>query len=238
MRPQTARPSREAPLSLLRRHIGDPDAAWSLGVWGGVGEFRFDRGEPCEIDLDGPTAITPRGALCAGMLDATVALEIRSVEGRLEEIAFCLPADLCGPARTDRLTERGPDGAAARPADRRDVLFDLGLGAAHVEALVRLPAGDAGAIAALRACCGRSLFGAGHAAAETLRRANPPRIFRSPVARLEVYTPIPPPGGTSPEGPHTHILPHLLRQRRAHAPDSPIPDGWYCCLSLYPGTDG
>jgi hypothetical protein len=231
---RTARASPEDPRALLRCHLGDSTAAWSVGTWGGVGEFRFDRDEPCEIDLDALTVVTARGALRATPVDAAVAFEIRDAAAdKLEEIAFCLPADRCGPARPTTLTELGADADSLRAADRRDILFDLGLGAAHIDVLVRLPVADMGVLSNLRAACGHTLFDGRHGGAEALRRANPPRIFRSRLARLEVYEPIPPPGGKSPDGPHSHILPALLRQRRAHAPDSPIPDGWFCCLSLH-----
>ena len=51
----------------------------------------------------------------------------------------------------------------------------------------------------------------------------------------EVHQPIPPQGGHSPEGPHTHLLPKLLAERRVHPPGSPLPVGLYCGLSLYLG---
>jgi hypothetical protein len=56
----------------------------------------------------------------------------------------------------------------------------------------------------------------------------------SAVARLEVHQPIPPPGGRSPEGPHTHLLPKFLKQGLTRSPKSPLPDGLFCGLSLYP----
>ncbi len=39
--------------------------------------------------------------------------------------------------------------------------------------------------------------------------ANPHRVFLSRLGRIEVYQPIPPPSGKSPQGPHTHVLPQL-----------------------------
>ena len=46
--------------------------------------------------------------------------------------------------------------------------------------------------------------------------ANPHRVFISRLGRIEVYQPIPPPSGKSPEGPHTHVLPKLLKSGRTH----------------------
>jgi hypothetical protein len=49
-----------------------------------------------------------------------------------------------------------------------------------------------------------------------------------------VYQPVPPPDGTSPMGPHTHVLPKLMREERTHAATVPIPEGWVPCAHLYP----
>jgi hypothetical protein len=64
--------------------------------------------------------------------------------------------------------------------------------------------------------------------------SNPHRVFISRVGRVEVYQPIPPPDGKSPEGPHTHVLPKLLRHRRTHAATEFVPSGWIPCAHLYP----
>jgi len=64
--------------------------------------------------------------------------------------------------------------------------------------------------------------------------ANPHRVFVSCLGRIEVYQPIPPPGGKSPNGPHTHVLPKLLAHGRTHAATEPLPDGWVPCAHLYP----
>jgi hypothetical protein len=83
---------------------------------------------------------------------------------------------------------------------------------------------DASLLAELRAVEGRPLAEAGHLAA-ALVEAGPHRVFRTGVARLEVFTPIPPPTGVSPDGPHTHLLPRLLARGRTHAATDPIPAG-------------
>jgi hypothetical protein len=64
--------------------------------------------------------------------------------------------------------------------------------------------------------------------------ANPPRVFISRLGRIEVYQPIPPPSGKSPEGPHTHVLARLLQSRRTHPATEPVPEGWVPCAHLYP----
>jgi len=64
--------------------------------------------------------------------------------------------------------------------------------------------------------------------------ANPHRVFISQLGRVEIYQPIPPPDGKSPEGPHTHVLPRLLRHRRTHAATEFVPAGFVPCAHLYP----
>lgn len=234
---RTVRRSPEAPDTLLRRHFADPKVAWSVGTWGGIGEFSFEHDEPCAGDAGSLTMVTSRGGLRLTPQDDMVALEIRRADrDSVHEIAFCLPTDRIGTTRGTVLDEIGADAAALRPTDRDHILFDLGLGAAHIDGFVRIAPDAAALLAAMRTACGKALFDPSHAAAVAVRAASPPRIFRSPVASLEVFAPIPPQGGRSPEGPHSHILPSLLARRRAHGPVSPIPEGWFCCLSLYPGN--
>ena len=64
--------------------------------------------------------------------------------------------------------------------------------------------------------------------------ANPHRVFISRLGRIEVYQPIPPPSGKSPEGPHTHVLPKLLKSGRTHPATEPVPEGLVPCAHLYP----
>jgi hypothetical protein len=63
---------------------------------------------------------------------------------------------------------------------------------------------------------------------------SPHRVFISAAGRIEVYQPIPPPTGKSPDGPHTHVLPRLLARGRSHAATVPIPSGWVVAMTLYP----
>jgi len=134
--------------------------------------------------------------------------------------------------RRDVLTEIGPDEDALRERDREAVLFDLGLGVFQVDACVRIS--DAGVAAELRAATGRNVFEAGNPAMHIVLAANPHRVFTSRIGRVEVFQPIPPPNGRSPEGPHTHVLPKLLRHGRTHAAAEPIPQGFVPCVHLYP----
>lgn len=129
------------------------------------------------------------------------------------------------------LTEIGNDADALRGEDRDGVLFDLGLGSRQVDVCIR--SADLKTVAALRACAGRSIFAPGNEAMRIILAANPHRVFISRVGRAEVFQPIPPPDGQSPDGPHTHLLPKLLARGRTHAAAEPLPEGWIPCAHVY-----
>jgi hypothetical protein len=130
------------------------------------------------------------------------------------------------------LTELDVDHGALRPQDCGSILFDLGLGALQADLCVRIDGHDTAS--RLRPHCGRSVFDPANPAMGLLLETNPHRVFISRIGRIEVYQPIPPPSGKSPDGPHTHVLPKLLKSGRTHAATEPIPDGWIPCAHLYP----
>jgi hypothetical protein len=130
------------------------------------------------------------------------------------------------------LTELGPDDDALQPKHRGSLLFDLGLGALQADFCVRID--DPEQAALLRRYCGRPVFDPANPAMGFVLHANPHRVFKSRIGRIEVYQPIPSPSGKSPEGPHTHVLPKLLKSGRSHAATEPIPERWIPCAHLYP----
>lgn len=221
----------------LRRYAEDPDFGWSLGIFGAIAEFMRAADEPARLQAeDGRMdVVTGRGGLriLSHPSAQLVAYEMpsRHPERRVRALAACLPAAEAVRAGRTTLTEIGPDADALRDEDRAGILFDLGIGLGAVEACIR--ASQPVLVDALRRVEGRPLFEAGDALAAILEHA-PHRVFISTLGRIEVYQPIPPADGRSPEGPHTHVLPKLLAHRRTHAANVPIPEGWVPCLSLHP----
>lgn len=221
--------------SLLRDHIADPACAWSLGAYGAVAAFARDPAEPVAIREDGRIGLaTPRGAIALTASPDLVpfAYETGFTGGWSQAVALCLPEADCTMGRRAVLTELGPDAAAARVQDRGAILFDLGLGLRAVDACLRVA--DPGLIDALRASAGRPVFAPGNPIGPMLVAASPHRVFLARFGRIEVYTPIPPAGGASAPGPHSHILPKLLRLGRTHAATAPIPAGLVPCAALHP----
>lgn len=223
--------------ALLRRHAEDARTGWSLGVFGGIAEFIRDAEEPAQVTIlpERIEVATARGALRARALPGMVALPYempsRHEERRVPAIAVCLPAAEAARAGRQAIAEIGPDDAAIREEDRGAVLFDLGIGLGGVEACVRTR--DPVLIAALRRAAGRQMFDHDGPIGAILA-ASPHRVFISALGRIEVYQPIPPADGRSPDGPHTHVLPKLLAHGRTHAASIPIPEGLVPCLSLHP----
>ncbi|MCJ2068236.1 hypothetical protein MKK75_05325 [Methylobacterium sp. J-030] len=225
--------------AMLRAQAADPDCAWSLGSYGAVAAFRRTLDEPAWPLDDGRIGLaTNRGALALTLFPGLrpVAYETGFIDGWSQAVALCLPAAACAMGRRAVLTELGPDTAAVRLRDCDGVLFDLGLGLDAIDACVRVT--DPNLIARLRSASGRPLFAPGNPAVHALLAESPHRVFIGRPGRIEVYTAIPAPGGSADPGPHSHILPKLLRLRRTHAATAPIPQGWVPVAALHPAHPG
>ncbi|MFY9290299.1 MAG: hypothetical protein WAP03_06350 [Methylorubrum rhodinum] len=225
----------DAVTDLLREALADPGTAWSLGSFGAIAEFMRDPDEAVSgLPDDRLGMATERGAiaLSPGPDLRPIAYETSVASGWNHAVALCLPEAACAMNRRGVVTELGPDREAARERDRDAVLFDLGLDLLAVDACVRTS--DPESIACLRSGVGRPLFDHANPIGRHLVAMSPHRVFLAKVGRIEVYAPIPGPGGTSPEGPHTHVLPKLLRSGRTHAATTPIPAGWVPCAALHP----
>jgi hypothetical protein len=223
-------------LAFLAAQMADLETAWSLGTFGAIAEFTRDADEPVTL-AHGEIAISVVTARGGVRIEAApglrpVASESPSTESWSHRVALCLPREACAMSGRAVLTEVGPDHGALRAEDRKAVLFDLGLAALQVDVCVR--SADPEVIAGLRTLTGQSVFAPGNGAMGIILKANSHRVFVSRLGRIEVFQPIPPPDGRSPEGPHTHLLPKLLVQGRTHAATEPIPSGWIPCAHLYP----
>lgn len=222
--------------ALLRTHLADQTSQWNLGTFGVVAEFMRDPSEPVAFvdEPDRLSAATARGGIGFGALDGVRAFASESATGALwgHRVALCLPAEDCAMSRRTVLTELGPDRDALRAEDRDGLLFDMGLGTLQVDVCIRTR--DPGLVALLRGQAGRPLFEAGNPAMGAIIAAGPHRVFLARFARCEVYQPIPPAGGKSPEGPHTHVLPQLFKSGRTHAATEPVPEGFVPCAHLVP----
>lgn len=223
-------------LDFLAGQLADIEAGWSIGTFGAIAEFTREAEEPAELNRmgNGISVVTEKGALriVSHPELRLIASESLTAESWSHRIALCLPLKSSAMSRRTTLTEIGPDSGALRAQDRNSVLFDLGLGALQIDACIRVS--DCDIVAALRGRTGKSLFASENDAMRIILAANPHRVFVSCIGRAEVFQPIAPPGGKSPDGPHTHVLPKLLAHGRTHAATEPLPEGWIPCAHLYP----
>jgi hypothetical protein len=218
---------------LVTRHIADPQTSWAIGTFGAIAEFHRGAGEVVALSADG--AITPRGGINLRLSAAVraVAWECPSSGGSWTHgIALCLPKDEGAMNARTVVTELGPDAGALREDERRAVLFDLGIGAPHCDTCVRTT--DSAVLRVLRAAAGYRLLETG--LFDELSAMSPTRVFLSRLGRVEVYTPIPKPEGRTPDGPHTHVLRDLLRHRRTHSANVPLPKCLVPCAEMYPAS--
>ncbi len=220
------------PAEFLAAQISNPETQWSLGTFGAIAEFSRDAAEPAI--LGGHFAVTERGAISLTPRDDVrlFAFETVTRESWSTRVALCLTQEASAMSGRSVLTELGPDRDALRPEDREAILFDVGLDARQTDVCIRVH--DPSVVERLRAHCGTTTFAPGSSAGRIILETSPHRVFISRVGRVEVYQPIPPAHGKSPEGPHTHVLLDLLRHRRTHAATEPIPEGLVPCAHLYP----
>ncbi len=67
-----------------------------------------------------------------------------------------------------------------------------------------------------------------------IAKHSPARVVQSPLGRAEIYAPIPPPGGLTPDGPHTHLRPGQLASGRATSPGIDLPPVYTLGATFYP----
>ena len=218
---------------LISRHLADAQTSWAIGTFGAIAEFQRDVDEPVELFARG--AVTARGGIRLQIDPAVrpIAWERPAAgDGWMHGIALCLPTTAGAMSARMVVTELGADAGALQEDDREAVLFDLGIGAPHCDICVRTADGEI--LRALRAAVGKPVR-------ETpLLRAipamSPARVFISRLGRVEVRTPIPKPDGRTPDGPHTHVLPDLLRLRRTHSANVPLPCNVVPSAEIFPAN--
>lgn len=225
---------------VAQRHLDDPETGWNMGSFGAIAEFHHVAGDPPAEKTAPFSRATDRGGIRLATLEGVrpVAYETLSPKPHrwAHAVALCLPAEKALMHQRACLTEIGPDRDALRDKDKGAVLFDMGLAQPQVDFCIRTSEADL--LSALRASEGRPLFDPDNPALGAILAAHPHRAALTRLGRVEVYQKIggPDTGGVSPEGPHTHLLPKLLRAGRTHSANVPIPEGWVPCASFHPSN--
>lgn len=218
---------------LVTRHLADPQASWAIGTFGAIAEFHRDADEPVALSAHG--AVTIRGGIRLRLGDAVraVAWECPSSgDSWTHGVALCLPRNEGTMSARTVMVELGPDAEALREDERDAILFDLGIGAPHCDICIRTANPEI--LRVLRAAAGRPLLQT--ELFDELPGTSPTRVFLSRLGRVEVCTPIPKSEGRTPDGPHTHVLRNLLRRRRTHSANVPLPDLVVPCAEMFPAN--
>lgn len=223
---------------VLRAGLNDADAGWNMGSFGAIAEFHHVAGDDALTRADALQQSTGRGGIRIDRLEGVTPVAYETLSPKphrwTQAVALCLPEAEAAMNRRNALTELGSDAGAICENDRGAVLFDMGLAQPQVDFCIR--SDDTELLAILRDNTGRSLFDTGNPAMPAILKAHPHRVALTRLGRVEVYQMIggPDTGGTSPEGPHTHVLPKLLRARRTHSANTPIPVGLVPCAGFHP----
>jgi predicted Fe-S protein YdhL (DUF1289 family) len=211
------------------------EGTWVCGVNGAIAEFCVGAGDDVQFE-SGTGAISARtqgGGISLSLTDHVAALRIgaATASGR-DVIVLAVPRGRARPFPGEGLTRLGLDTDALHPAGREAMLYDFGLGRAAGAFCIRTDslALMSGLDASLGANWSQLLAEKG---ADILAES-PVRVVRNSIGRIEVYNRIPPPGGKSPIGPHTHFLPAQLQKGGDLPPALEIPDGFVPCAIFYP----
>ncbi|MCV6547155.1 MAG: hypothetical protein OIF56_07725 [Cohaesibacter sp.] len=227
----------------LISYLSDIHTGWSIGSFGAIAEFHQRPSDQLLIDHpEKLVRISEKGgiALNVDRLCHIQALAYETLSPRPNRwthgLVLCMEKMRGHASGRANLTELGEDIDAPRACDRASLLFDMGLDLANVDFCIRTQ--DAELIALLRAQEGRSLFEAGNPAMMAILKHHPHRVAISRIGRVEVYQKIggPETGGVSPDGPHTHVLPKLLRTGRTHSANIPVPDDLIPVASIHPAS--
>jgi predicted Fe-S protein YdhL (DUF1289 family) len=215
------------------RTLAPDGGTWVSGVQGGLAEFLIGAGEVVSVNVTLPTvtARTRSGAIRFELSSRLRALKVgrASVNGIV--VLALLRGAVPAAARVG-LVSLGQDAAAIVRSDCHEMLYDLGLGEAAGQFCIRTGRPDL--MDALDAQLGQTWPSIIATLGEQLVEASPTRVIRSPIGRIEVFSAIPPPGGRSPDGPHTHLLPLQLAMGGDLSARLAIPECYLPCAVHYP----
>lgn len=218
------------------RSLRPAEGTWVVGVVGGVAEFSAQPGAETTVRSDGSCieAETAGGNLRFLIDDKVRALTFDPAETPAEhqQVILAVKRERGRLPVSTAIAGLGPDRAGVHRGHRDQILYDLGLGRKEARFCVRCAPGTASD--ALAAAAGASLSEAMPTLAPSLLQDSPTRVIESALGRIEVFTSIPLPGGSSPQGPHTHLLPEHLKTGRALPVGMDLPAAYLPGAIFYP----
>lgn len=221
-------------LDFVTATLEEARGTWVLGTYGAVAEVLRSPGAPLDLRREGDTlrAVLPGAALGLRIARGVRAMAWAESPDRPERIVLALPRARLPAEAAAVLTPLGADAEALLPDGAGAERFDIGLGMA--EARFTLRTRDAAVLAAMRAAEGRPFPDHLGTTGGPVLAASPVRVIESPLGRAEVAAPIPAPGGVSPDGPHTHLLPGLIARGLAVPPTLALPAAFAAGAIFYP----
>lgn len=209
---------------------------WVMGVPGAVAEWGPAPRAAVEVAAEGERVVA---ATAGGRLALTLGADLRALSfapggdgWERAPLALVVLRERGGSSVARGLADLGPDIGALDPQARGHRLFDLGLGRKAARFCIRIPPG---ALAdRLADLAGADLASLLRAAGAEILAHNPVRVVETALGRVEIDAPIPPPGGRSPAGPHTHLLPDHLATGRDLPPGLDIPRAYRPGVLVYP----
>ena len=223
--------------SILTRHLQDPETGWSIGTFGALAEFHWEPDEIKKIILENDfgRVVTARGAIEIQRHRKLRLIPYETIStipnAWSQGVMVCLPQKEAAFKTSKGVTEiRAGFNSLMPKLEGR--LFDLGFEFPHIKICVRTT--DPNLSENLTNATGSSFLALRAETIKSIKAANPVRVFRSQIGCIEVSQKIPDSKSITPTGPHTHVLPALLKQNLDHASNIPIPDGWTVVAAFYP----
>jgi predicted Fe-S protein YdhL (DUF1289 family) len=193
-------------LAWVANSISKRRGTWVTGMLGAVAEFVGADDQEVSVQAEAGEVVAQTG---------TASFRLRHHEklrafafGQDGPIVLGLPKVRLTLPTTQAFTALGADRDAIAPSNRDHVLFDYGLGPKSSRFCIRT--GKPDLISLLEPHHGRPWQTVMAAAGGQVLAESPTRVVESVLARIEVFAPIPLPGGSSPAGAHTHFLPQFL----------------------------
>lgn len=212
--------ARDELINWVRDTLVARQGAWVVGVPGAAAEFPSSDNVPIDLHVEA-------GVITARRTDAAFRIAINE---KVRAFAFTdggpivlgLPRGRAAIQSCSGLQSLGPDAGAIDKTHRDDQFFDLGIGRLYTRFCVRTR--NEALKSALSDYERRHWSDFMPILLNQFVAVSPHRVVESAAARIEIFSGIPGPGESSPNGAHTHFLPEFLKSGDEIAPSLAPPD--------------
>jgi hypothetical protein len=220
--------------NLLSELINQPKTTISIGGIGAIAEFDGNTTKAVFNNENELKITSLKGAfrLRLNGTESLLAYETLSQTPTAWQWGMMVLADKnqCSTGLRSELQELGPDTKAIIQEDKDAILFNIGAGLSNSSFNVRTK--NPTLLRILRANEGVCITENNNDVLEAIIDFSPHRVIASTIARIEVYQKID--RHQTPIGPHTHLLPRLLKTKRTHTANIPVAVSQSPQLTLHP----